>query len=135
MSANATFFAKSQDAHSTVVADNLPSNVFDWRAKPAIKSPAELGHEAYKADQLVRYHERKAGIPRDRSYSTRFKTPEALEAHKANARAWAKANTIKATAARMLLNATRVNPETHWAAPSGEALHRKEIRHELAVAA
>jgi len=27
--------------------------------------------------------------------------------------------------------AERINPETHWAAPSGEALQRKEIRREL----
>lgn len=28
--------------------------------------------------------------------------------------------------------AERVNPETHFAVASGESLHRKEIRHELA---
>lgn len=56
----------------------------------------------------------------------RTKTPEQIkhDAHRADMLARYYSRKAKE-------KATRVNPETHWAEPSGEALHRKEIRKEL----
>lgn len=91
-------FAKTQSAYDTTVADSLAANPFNWKRAP------EPTPEPTRS-----YQPRTQEEQQFRPYSTRFKSVEAYEAHKANARAWAKAHTKKATAARMKLNATRVN--------------------------
>lgn len=98
--------------YSTAVADSLAPNPFEWRRveKPTVLTPEQIKDEAHRADMLARYHARTAHEKAERSYATRFKTPEALEAHRAKARIYDKVQREKAA---MVRNAKRVNPESH----------------------
>lgn len=106
--------------YKSTVADSIAPDgctAFDWQRKP-VKTAEQIAHESYKADQLVRYEQRVAGIKRVRPYGERFKSAEAYEAHKASSRAWAKENSAKRTAERQKLNATRVNREDFCISPT-----------------
>jgi hypothetical protein len=85
-------------------------NCFCWREKPE-QTQDQIDHEAYKADQLRRYALRK--VAGHRAYAARFATPEALENHRANARAYEKKKRELARDQREALNtaATRVNKD------------------------
>lgn len=98
--------------YSTAVADSMAPNPFEWRRveKVVVRTPEQIKDDAHRADMLARYHARTAHEKAERSYATRFKTPEALEAHRANSRASDKLRRDKAT---MVRNAMRVNPESH----------------------
>lgn len=103
-----TSFANSQVAHGTSVADQIAPN----------------GYNAFTAVT-------------PRSTKTFMLTaPKKRGPKTVNHRVIAALRTDEERAhIKILAAARRVNPETHWAAPSGEAMHRKEIRTELAMAA
>lgn len=106
--------------YSSAVGDSIAPDgctAFDWQRKP-VKTAEQIAHESYKADQLVRYEERKAGIKRVRPYGSRFATLEAYENHKASSRAWAKERSAQRTAERQKLNATRVNKADFFISPT-----------------
>lgn len=100
-----TSFANSQVSHGTSVADQIAPN----------------GYNAFTAV-----------TPRSTKTFT-LTEPKKSGPKTVNHRVIAALRTDEERAhIRMSAAARRVNPESHWAAPSGMALHCKEIRQELA---
>lgn len=102
--------------YSTAVADALATNPFEWRRVEAaeVRTVEQIKSDANRADMLARYHARTAKEKAERSYATRFKTPEALEAHRSKARIYDKVQRDKAAMAR---NAQRVKALTELKGP------------------
>ncbi len=111
------------DLHAQIIAIAIKEGVswpdgterstgYPWEPEPTLLTTAEIEHEAYKLDQRERYTAR-AGQDK-RSYALRFATPEALEAHRANARAYEKKKRDEATIKR---KAERVNADSALFAP------------------
>lgn len=115
------------NAYSTAVADDLAPNPFEWRRveKSTAITPEQIKDDAHRADMLARYHARTARERAERSYATRFKTPEALEAHRSKARIYDKVQRDKAAMKR---NAMRVNPESHSGFTQGQSDSDKTAR-------
>lgn len=113
--------------YSTAVADALSPNPFEWRRVAAadVRTAEQIKDDANRADMLARYHARTAHEKAERSYATRFKTPEALEAHRSKARIYDKVQRDKAAMKR---NAQRVNPESHSGFTQGQSDSDKTAR-------
>lgn len=102
--------------YSTAIADSLSTSPFNWMAAPVVvKEHTRLRNGSLIADLMTAQEKQAAHRESVRIYDKRKRDEE-------------RAHTRMASAAR------RVNPETHWAAPSGFALQAKEIRTELARA-
>ena len=84
-------------------------SAFNWR-QTATLTPAQQAAEDARLANLARYHARTNGA-QVRPYSMRFKTPEAYENHKKNAREYEKKKRDLATKQRNALKAaaTRIN--------------------------